>query len=127
MTYSNLCFTRNSGTRRDPALLVDVHSRDDEPDYQRDLSDHLPTLCNSMRAACLEHQMSQICGILTNYQDWIFVKYDLFEEIENKIGSPQFQVYGKIRMIDDNANHTLKKAELAKLLKIIPALCKLSK
>ena len=46
------------------------------------LEDHLPQLYSYLRRLCLENRYPHLCGVLTNYKSWIFVKFDLMAEVE---------------------------------------------
>ena len=41
------------------------------------LEDDLPQLYEYLRLLCLVHHLPHLSGVLTNYQDWIFVRYSL--------------------------------------------------
>ena len=51
-------------------------------DESKALREHLPQLYDYLRRLCLEHRYRHLCGVLTNYRTWIFVKYDFEREIE---------------------------------------------
>jgi hypothetical protein len=63
-----------------------------------------------LRLLCLEHQLPRLNGVLTNYQDWIFVSYSLQDEVnyvyESQVARKDirwlsFDVCDKIRLRDE--------------------------
>lgn len=81
-----------------------------------------------LRVLCLEHHLPQLHGVLTNYQDWIFLSYNLEEEVQ-KVHSLettssrvhykklQFDIGGTIRLRDDQLN--LQEQQLGQIMRVI--------
>ena len=94
-------------------------------DESKALRDHLPQLYDYLRRLCLEHRYPHLCGVLTNYKSWIFVKFDLMKEVvavhDELIHGDQvaahFEVCQEITILDDL--HKLKPHKLAKVIDII--------
>ena len=48
----------------------------------------MPQLFEYLRLLCLEHHLPSLSGVLTDYKDWIFVKYSLEDEVREVHKSP---------------------------------------
>ena len=87
------------------------------------LQDHLPQLFEYLRLLCLEHHLRSLCGVLTNYQDWIFVRFSLQNEARSvyervtPIPHPIFEVSGNVRLRD--GQFFLQQKVLAQISKVI--------
>ena len=97
------------------------------------LSEHLPQLCDYLRRLCLDYNYSSLCGALTNYKTWIFVKYDLMGEVAgvhrkdaNEVAA-HFEVCREITLLDERLKprSTDFTAKLAHILEAIHMCCTL--
>ncbi len=48
-----------------------------------EIKDHLSQQIEQLRSICIADKKIQMVGLLTNFKDWIFTRYDMMEEITN--------------------------------------------
>ncbi len=91
-------------------------------DENKALKDHLPQIYDYLRRLCLEHRYPHLCGVLTNYKSWIFVKFDLMKEVEavkkdlirhDEIAA-HFEVCAEVTILDE-----IQRLQQEKLVKVI--------
>ena len=98
------------------------------------LEDNLPQMFEYLRLLCLEHHLPQLHGMLTNYQEWIFVSYSLEDEVRKvyngeamgvrHIKKLVFDIGDQISLRDDN--HVLQKEKLRLITRMIIDSCQQS-
>jgi hypothetical protein len=74
-----------------------------------------------MRSFCIENNIRTVYGIMTNFKEWIFTRYDLVSEAAKIIDIKEndknpFEMSKVIKIVD---NETINMDELFKLIKII--------
>ena len=72
---------RKSKTSMSPIPVFVLEAK--KIDKSKLLRDHLPQLFDYLRSLCIEHSYTHLDGVLTNYETWIFVRYDLTDEVKN--------------------------------------------
>ena len=100
-------------------------------DESRALKEHLPQLFDYLRRLCLNHRYTHLCGVLTNYKSWIFVRYDLTAEVEavrsRRVShddpvAARFEVCAETTILN-KMNNLLSEAELARVILQIELCC----
>jgi len=49
-----------------------------------------------LRNTCIQYNLQEACGVLTNYRQWIFTRYDMSKEIFKVVSSAENKLGGKI-------------------------------
>ena len=77
---------RGDGSRATPLLIVEVKRTEKKnATFKTELEQHFEQL----RFICIEHQLSGVHGLITDFKDWRFTHFDFSREIEHSASTCQ--------------------------------------
>ena len=93
------------------------------------LREHLPQLFDYLRRLCLQYRYGCLFGVLTNYESWLFVRFDLLAEVavveESRLTNDQmpakFEVAQEIKLL--GADRSVQLPQLGQIVHIIEFCC----
>jgi hypothetical protein len=75
---------RSSGNYNTPMLVIEVKRTFRHPNYPESfyLTNHFGQLFRYLRNLAIMHRQRFMYGVLTDYKDWYFVRFDMLKELE---------------------------------------------
>lgn len=82
---------------------------------------HSLQLVNYLRTICIERKMLKMPGVLTDFQNWIFIEYDIGKELDGRLNEA-VTIYKphKLLTLDSESNQvTITEEDYQRLLNLI--------
>jgi hypothetical protein len=73
-------------------LIIDRNERQSGNEFiYTDITQNLEQSIKQLRTFCIHEKQDSMIGVITNFKDWIFTKYNLKAEMENEEADNQNQ------------------------------------
>ena len=89
--------------------------------HPQNLDKHSLQLVNYLRTICIERKMLKMPGVLTDFQNWIFIEYDVGKELDGRLNEA-VTIYKphKLLTLDSESNQvTITEEDYQRLLNLI--------